>query len=215
MAKESQHIEWKESWHDKYLKWICGFANADGGTLIIVENDSGKVIGIPNANKLMEDKIVIWNAGQLPDELSIRQLQKKHPSIPYNPLVANAFFRSGNIEAWGRGIEKINEECDKIDAPHPEFNHEFSGLMITFKGRQVNKQVTTEVKRLLKVCKGEQSKLELKALLALKNDEHFRTYYLKPAVENEFIVMTQPDSPKSPTPKYILTPKGQQILENI
>lgn len=29
--KESQHIEWKESWRDEYVKWLCGFANADGG----------------------------------------------------------------------------------------------------------------------------------------------------------------------------------------
>lgn len=31
MTKESQNIEWKHSWHDDYLKWICGFANAQGG----------------------------------------------------------------------------------------------------------------------------------------------------------------------------------------
>lgn len=23
---ENQNIEWKESWRDEYLKWICGFA---------------------------------------------------------------------------------------------------------------------------------------------------------------------------------------------
>lgn len=28
---ESQNIEWKESWRDEYLKWICGFANAQDG----------------------------------------------------------------------------------------------------------------------------------------------------------------------------------------
>ena len=28
MTKEAQHIEFKESWRDEYLKWICGFANA-------------------------------------------------------------------------------------------------------------------------------------------------------------------------------------------
>lgn len=31
MTKESQNTEWKQSWHDDYLKWICGFANAQGG----------------------------------------------------------------------------------------------------------------------------------------------------------------------------------------
>jgi hypothetical protein len=24
VSKESQNIEWKESWRDEYLKWICG-----------------------------------------------------------------------------------------------------------------------------------------------------------------------------------------------
>ena len=25
----------KESWRDEYLKWLCGYANAHGGTLFI------------------------------------------------------------------------------------------------------------------------------------------------------------------------------------
>ena len=29
--KENQNIEWKELWRDEYLKWICGFTNANGG----------------------------------------------------------------------------------------------------------------------------------------------------------------------------------------
>ena len=33
--KETQTIEFKQSWHDEYLKWICGFANAQGGKLAI------------------------------------------------------------------------------------------------------------------------------------------------------------------------------------
>ena len=28
---ESQNIEWKETWRDEYLKWVCDFANAQGG----------------------------------------------------------------------------------------------------------------------------------------------------------------------------------------
>ena len=30
---ESQNIEWKESWRDEYLKWVCDFANAQGDGL--------------------------------------------------------------------------------------------------------------------------------------------------------------------------------------
>ena len=53
--KENQHSEWKESWRDEYLKWLCGFANADGGVLVIGRNDKGVAVGVKNARKLMED----------------------------------------------------------------------------------------------------------------------------------------------------------------
>lgn len=52
---EQQNVEWKESWRDEYLKWICGFANAQGGKIYIGRNDKGDVIGIDNSKKLLED----------------------------------------------------------------------------------------------------------------------------------------------------------------
>lgn len=52
---ESQNIEWKESWRDEYLKWICGFANAQGGKIYIGCDDSGKIIGVADSKKLLED----------------------------------------------------------------------------------------------------------------------------------------------------------------
>ena len=52
---EQQNIEWKESWRDEYLKWICGFANAQGGKLYIGCDDNGNVVGINNSKKLLED----------------------------------------------------------------------------------------------------------------------------------------------------------------
>ena len=52
---ESQNVEWKESWRDEYLKWICGFANAQGGKIYIGTNDDGTVIGVQDSKKLMED----------------------------------------------------------------------------------------------------------------------------------------------------------------
>lgn len=52
---ESQNIEYKELWKDEYLKWICGFANARGGCIYIGMGDDGKVVGIPNSKKLLED----------------------------------------------------------------------------------------------------------------------------------------------------------------
>lgn len=49
---ENQNIEYKEKWNDDYLRWICGFANANGGTLFIGKDDSGTVKGIENPQKL-------------------------------------------------------------------------------------------------------------------------------------------------------------------
>ncbi|MDX2206065.1 MAG: ATP-binding protein [Gemmatimonadales bacterium] len=51
---EDQHTEWKSSWRDDYLKWVCGFANAGGGRLVIGRNDRGQVTGIPDARRLLE-----------------------------------------------------------------------------------------------------------------------------------------------------------------
>lgn len=55
MNIENQNIEYKESWRDEYLKWVCGFANAQGGRLCIGINDKGNVCGVENAHRLSED----------------------------------------------------------------------------------------------------------------------------------------------------------------
>ena len=63
--------------------------------------------GSPIQISVYENKIYFWNDGQLPDNWTVKQLMSKHASKPFNPLIANAFFRAGMIESWGRGIEKI------------------------------------------------------------------------------------------------------------
>lgn len=53
---ESQNVEYKESWHDKYLAWICGYANAQGGTLYFgIEDGTKRPVGVKNVNSLMEN----------------------------------------------------------------------------------------------------------------------------------------------------------------
>ena len=52
---ESQNIEYKSIWKDEYLKWICGFANAQGGNIFIGKDDNGNIVGVNNAKKLLED----------------------------------------------------------------------------------------------------------------------------------------------------------------
>ena len=52
---ESQNIEYKESWRDEYLKWVCGFANAQGGSIYIGLDDNGEIVGVADCQKLLED----------------------------------------------------------------------------------------------------------------------------------------------------------------
>jgi ATP-dependent DNA helicase RecG len=52
--QESQTIEWKWAWHEDYLKWLCGYANTDGGVLNIGVNDDGYVVGIEDSKKMLE-----------------------------------------------------------------------------------------------------------------------------------------------------------------
>jgi len=52
---ESQNIEYKQSWREEYLKWICGFANANGGSIFIGKDDNGNVVGLTDAKRLLEE----------------------------------------------------------------------------------------------------------------------------------------------------------------
>ena len=53
--EENQNVEYKESWRDEYLKWICGFANAQGGRIYIGVDDNHEVVGMSDSKRLMED----------------------------------------------------------------------------------------------------------------------------------------------------------------
>lgn len=54
-TKECQNVEYKRSWQDEYLKWICGFANAQGAVMYFGVDDNLEVYGLKNTKKLMED----------------------------------------------------------------------------------------------------------------------------------------------------------------
>lgn len=78
--------------------------------------------GIPIQIRVYDDKITIWNDGQWPDKIDVAKVYERHPSIPHNPKMADVFYRSGEIESWGSGFDKIKMECDQADAPYPVIN---------------------------------------------------------------------------------------------
>lgn len=80
--------------------------------------------------RIYDGKINIWNEGTLPNHLTIDLLKKQHPSIPRNPLIADVCYKSGLIDTWGRGIQKIFDSCKDAGLPEPEIKEVFDGIMV-------------------------------------------------------------------------------------
>ncbi len=101
--------------------------------------------GTPIQISVYKDKIMIWNYGQLPENWTIETLQSKHSSVPHNPDISNAFFRVGYIEAWGRGIRKMNEQCTEAGLPQPLYDYATSGFWVVFRKNTYNEQSLKEL----------------------------------------------------------------------
>lgn len=89
--------------------------------------------GVPIQISVYFNKIFIWNEGQLPEDWTVQNLMKKHASRPYNPDIANALFRSGYIESWGRGTLKMIRACKLARIPEPIFNYNSSDFSVEFR----------------------------------------------------------------------------------
>ena len=60
---------------------------------------------------------------------------------------------------------------------------------------------------ILKKCKEESSALELMEILKRTNKSKFKTAIINPLIDHQFLELTIPGSPKSPSQKYRLTGK--------
>ena len=109
---ESQNIEYKESWRDEYLKWICGFANAQGGKLYIGINDKQQVVGVANSHHLLEDipNKIVTTLGIVCDVNLLKEGESEYIEIvvePSNMPIAykgEYHLRSGATKQQLRGV---------------------------------------------------------------------------------------------------------------
>jgi len=79
---------------------------------------------------------------------------------------------------------------------------------------QVSDQASDQVNKLLNLLMQQRSltSSEMMRQLNLKHKPTFRKNYILPALQQQWIEMTQPDTPKSPTQKYRITPLGKQLI---
>jgi len=118
--------------------------------------------GVPIQISVYKDKLMIWNEGQLPENWTIETLLDKHSSKPFNPDIANALFRSGYIESWGRGISKMKEKCFDYALPTPLFFYKSSGFWVEFRKDIYNRDQLNELGL---------NERQIKAILYLKVNE--------------------------------------------
>jgi len=92
---EKQNIEYKSAWHDDYLKWVCGFANAIGGVIYIGKDDNGKVVHLPDYARLLEDipNKIRNTMGIICDVQLHEDEEKKYISIKVNPYTVAVSLR--------------------------------------------------------------------------------------------------------------------------
>ena len=79
-----------------------------------------------------DDKVMIWNTAILPADWTVETLTQKHGSRPHNPDIAATFFRAGEVEAWGQGIERIQTYCYDYKCPTPEWRFDGAGIWTVF-----------------------------------------------------------------------------------
>ena len=189
------------------------------------------ISGIPIQISVYSDKIYIYNDGQLPETWTIEKLFAKHPSHPYNPLVANTFFVAGYIESWGRGIDKIFDACKSAGLQKPVYDIDANGIMIEIKANvdwngnkinydengnrqtivtpQVTPQVTPLVNKkwneLMRFCNTPRTRQEMQDFMKLKDKKNFVKNYIQPMIRLGIIEMTNPDKPNSKNQMYVTT----------
>jgi predicted HTH transcriptional regulator len=72
---------------------------------------------------LYNNRLEIWNPGQLPYGLTPEMLKGKHKSFPANPLIARPLYLYGSIEQVGTGTEMLVKQCLEQGLRSPDFEN--------------------------------------------------------------------------------------------
>ena len=172
---------------------------------------------------VFDDRIEVRSIGDFPSGVRAEQLAREHLSVRRNPLIAEAFHRTGAIEAWGRGTNRVIEACRAYGIPDPEFVGEAAAVTVTFRAEVVagapsRDQAGTKLglsrdqAQVLEVAAEARTLPELMAPFGRTNRTKFRDQVLAPLLEAGLVEMTIPDKPRSPKQQYRTTEAGRAAL---
>ena len=90
---------------------------------------------------------------------------------------------------------------------------ETSNLIST--GNQIYTDDENTIRLVLTIGAAKLSIKEIMTAIGLKGRDNFLNLYLNPAIENGFVRLLYPDSPRHPRQKYLLTVKGMMLLNQL
>jgi ATP-dependent DNA helicase RecG len=90
-----------------------------------------KYMGAAIQIRVFDDKLSIWNEGTLPNGMTVDNLKTEHNSKSPNPVLADACFKAGYIDTWGRGTLKIFKACEEAGLPEPQIIEKDGGIEVT------------------------------------------------------------------------------------
>lgn len=202
MRSEDQNIEYKESWRDEYLKWICGFANAQGGKIYIGVDDDKNIIGVPDSKRLMEDipNKIVNSLGIVSDVNLLKEEGHEYIEIvvsPSNMPIAykGAYhYRSGSTKQELKGValqqfimNKMGRSWDDIPLEHATLDDIDRGAIDYFlrcginAGRVAEDERDSSTEAVLKNLGLINSEGKLKTAAILLFGKHVRQFF--PAAE--------------------------------
>lgn len=177
--------------------------------------------------RVYDDRISLWNPRALSPGWTLEKMMSKHASVPHNPAIANAFFRAGMIETWGRGIGDIVKACRAAATVEPHWQVETYGLWLEFvrtgmetgRARHTNSRQQPELqpeslkaKVLSLLVSGPMSKAELSRNLGQKKISGQLNKVVRQLMSDQRITYTRPDRPRSRLQKYRLTDKRHTVV---
>ena len=81
---------------------------------------------------IFDNRLEISSTGSLPFDLAVEDLVRPHRSRPWNPIIAQTFYRRGITEQWGRGTLKMMELTSEAGLVDPEFEVNSGEVIVRF-----------------------------------------------------------------------------------
>lgn len=81
--------------------------------------------------RLFADRLEVWNPGTLPGTLTPESLRTDHPSVPFNPLIAESLYLARYIEKAGSGTQAMIELCREAGLTEPSFELRQGSFVLT------------------------------------------------------------------------------------